>query len=452
MSKLKAVFICQSCTYQSPKWLGKCPECSNWNSFIEEIVSKESRPASSISVAKKNPVCLDDVDFGEATHISTGIGEFDRVLGGGVVPGGLVLIGGEPGIGKSTLLLNMASKISANIERPVLYISGEESLSQIAQRARRLKVNSKKILFHSEISTEEIASIVNQVNPGILIVDSIQTLISSQIASPPGTVSQLREATYELMNLAKSKNLPIFVVGHITKDGSIAGPKILEHMVDAVIYFEGDNQGIYRILRSYKNRFGNTNEVGVFEMGSSGLEEVKNPSEYFLENSNASDYGRAIVCTLEGTRPIFVEVQSLVVENRFGNGRRTTQGVDSNRLNMLVAIAEKYLSMPIGYNDIYTNVVGGLKLTSRDSDLAMLSSLLSSYKSSPIDNKTIFIGELGLSGEIRSVPQVEARIKEAAHLKYSRIITSDQSIKKINTRYPIEIVGISKINNILDFI
>ena len=446
MVKKSSAFICQSCSYQTAKWMGKCPECGSWNSFVEESVV----PAKDLNRAHKRtaqgsetPKLINEIVLEKQFRVVTGMGEFDRVVGGGVVPGSLILIGGEPGIGKSTLLTTIMGKLSCNhTESSVLYVSGEESVNQVAERSKRVGVNANNFYIYNETNWQKILEQINKLKPKFLVIDSIQTTSSSEIDSAPGSVSQIREVTYELMSHVKANGITCFVIGHITKEGSIAGPKILEHMVDTVIYFEGDQFGHYRILRAMKNRFGNTNEVGIFEMKESGLDEVKNPSQYFLDDELQGSYGRSLTCIVEGSRSLFVEIQALVVENKFGNGRRTTQGIDNNRVAMMVAVIEKYFGIPRGFNDIYLNVVGGMKLTTRESDLSIIASLLSSYRSRPLDTGTVFVGEVGLTGEVRSVPHMESRIKEMSQLNYKRVVTSQKTAKELSGKYDIEIVGI----------
>jgi len=374
-------------------------------------------------------------------------------MGGGLAPGRLTLIGGQPGIGKSTLLLSVMSQLAKyNSHEKILYVSGEESESQLASRAKRLGINEENILILNETIWQNILSIINEYKPKFVVIDSIQTTASGDIQSAPGTISQVREVTYELMTHVKAKNITCFIVGHITKEGSIAGPKILEHMVDSVIYFEGDQYGQYRILRANKNRFGDTNEVGIFEMKEEGLLEVPNPSLYFLDDQIKESFGRSLTCILEGTSPLFIEIQALVVENKFGNGRRTTQGLDSNRLSMMVAIVEKYFEIPLGFSDIYLNVVGGFKLSTRESDLSILVGLLSSYKSESIPSDYIFLGEIGLTGEVRPIPLIENRLREIKHMNYKKVFTSLKTAKKYKNAYKgLEIIGLRRASDIRDY-
>lgn len=463
MSKEKSVYICQKCHFQSPKWLGKCPECESWNMFIEEImVSRNSlsTPSSrSSDRLSKVPLQLQDIGIETFEKLHSGISEFDRVLGNGITKGSLTLIGGEPGIGKSTLLGKVAGSLASEKKYKVLYVSGEESLSQVAQRIKRITQNPDSFYVLHENIWQNIKESAKQLRPDVIILDSIQTTLSNEIQSPPGTVSQIREVTYELMNFIKSEQMTAFIVGHITKEGSIAGPKILEHMVDTVIYFEGDQFGHYRLLRAIKNRFGNTNEVGVFEMMDSGLEEVSNPGQYFLQTEIENCHGRCLSCVMEGTRSILIEIQALVVENKFGNGRRTTHGLDHNRLSMMVAVIEKYFSLPLGFNDIYLNVAGGFKVNSRETDLAVIAAILSSYKSNPISSEIVFLGEVGLTGEVRSVPFIENRLKDLGQLNYKKVVVPYSVISKMSLSNQtalldthMEIVGIKQIKELEIFI
>lgn len=454
MAKIKTTFTCQDCGYQTAKWLGKCPDCNQWNSFSEEATFKESKAApKSISGRESKPKTISEIEHEDVHRYYTKIGEFDRVMGSGITIGSLTLIGGEPGIGKSTLLMEVCGKILSEYkEEKILYVSGEESESQVAQRSKRLGVHNDGFYIYNETNWQKILEHVKTLKPKFLVLDSIQTTHSNQIDSAAGTLTQIREVTYELMNFAKAYDLTCFLIGHVTKDGQIAGPKILEHMVDTVIYFEGDQLGQYRMLRVLKNRFGNTNEVGIFEMRETGLVEIKNPSQYFLEQSLPGSYGRSLTCILEGSRSLFVEIQALVVENKFAVGRRTTQGLDSNRVALLVAVIDKYLGIPLSYNDIYVNVVGGMKLSTRENDLSVIASLLSSYFQTPIPNDTLFIGEVGLTGEVRSVPMMEMRLKEVAQMNYKRVITSKRAAEDLKGKYKLELVGITKASELKDLL
>lgn len=438
----KSSYACQQCGHVASKWLGKCPECSSWNSFVEELVPKgNSRKISKKNGDKdKSAVQISQISEENLTRVRSTIGEFDRVVGGGLVPGSVLLIGGEPGIGKSTLLMELSGKLATHDN--VLYISGEESLGQVASRAKRLNVeNSNLYIFHETVLQDVLAE-AKKIKPKYIIIDSVQTSVSNEIDSPPGTVSQIREVTYELINYAKSTETTCFVIGHVTKEGSIAGPKMLEHMVDVVIYFEGDQYGHYRMLRVIKNRFGNVNEVGLFEMKEEGLREVKNPSQFFVDSSYDDSYGRAITTIVEGSRPLFVEIQALVIENKMGNGRRVTHGVDHNRLSMLVAVIEKYFSIPLTFTDIYVNVVGGIKLISRETDLAIMAAILSSLQKRPIREGTILLGEVGLTGEVRPIPLINIRLKEIQQMGHKMAVTSYKDSKEMSKHFDIKLVGL----------
>jgi DNA repair protein RadA/Sms len=454
MAKIKTVFTCQECGYQSAKWLGKCPDCSQWNSFSEEETIKPSKAAPKSTLGRESrPKTIHEIEDEKVQRYKTKIGEFDRVMGGGVTIGSLTLIGGEPGIGKSTLLMEVCGKLlnEYNNEK-ILYVSGEESESQVAQRSKRLGVNNDGFYIFNETNWQKILEQVKELKPKFLVLDSIQTTHSNQVDSSAGTLTQIREVTYELMNFAKAYDLTCFIIGHVTKEGQIAGPKILEHMVDTVIYFEGDQLGQYRMLRVMKNRFGNTNEVGIFEMQEKGLIEIKNPSQYFLEQSLPGSYGRSLTCILEGSRSLFVEIQALVVENKFAVGRRTTQGLDSNRVALLVAVIDKYLGIPLSYNDIYVNVVGGMKLSTRENDLSVIASLLSSYYQKAIPSDTLFLGEVGLTGEVRSVPMMEMRLKEISQMNYKRVITSKRAANDFKDKYQLELIGITKASELKELL
>ncbi|GAB4011226.1 MAG: DNA repair protein RadA [Bdellovibrio sp.] len=452
MSKSKTVFVCVECGFTSPKWLGKCPDCNNWNSLVEEsrFTKKGSLRSDSKSSSEKKLRKI--IELGEVVEqkIETGVNELDRVLGGGIVPGSLTLIGGEPGIGKSTLLLMLCDQISKRLKnKKIIYVSGEESEGQIAGRARRLGITGTNIEVVNETSWESVKQLITNEDISLLIIDSIQTIYNPTLESAPGTVSQIRDVTFEIMNFIKQRETACFIVGHITKDGNIAGPKILEHMVDTVIYFEGDQDGMYRIMRSMKNRYGPTSEIGLFEMQGSGLAEVVNPSKYFVDEDVEKKVGRAITCVLEGTRPLFLEIQALVVENKYGNGRRASQGIDNNRVAMLIAVIEKHLGIPIGFNDIYVNLVGGMKITTRDVDLAVIAALISSFKNVPVPQDAVFVGEVGLAGEIRNVPKMLERYNEIAHFNYKTLVTSSKVEKSVKQKSDAAIYGINSIDSIL---
>lgn len=455
MAKKDTVYICENCGISSLKWAGQCRECSSWNSFIEEKKKNEKAKHKGVNTGnnKNAAQLIEKISAESYKRINTGISEFDRVLGGGIASGSLILVGGEPGIGKSTLLTKVMDNLAKKNEGNVLYVSGEESVGQIANRAKRLGINEESFYVLNETSWQSILGEINRIKPQFVVIDSIQTTVSEDITSPPGTISQIREVTYEIMNQVKSRGINCFIVGHITKDGHIAGPKILEHMVDTVLYFEGDQFGQYRIVRAIKNRFGNTNEVGLFEMKETGLEEVKNPSKYFLDELTKDAYGRSLTCVLEGSRPLFVEIQALVVENKFGSGRRTTHGLDSNRVAMIVAIIEKYLDLSLITSDIYVNVAGGIKLFQRESDLSILASIISSYKKSVIPDGTVFIGEVGLTGEIRKIPQMEKRLNEMGHLNFKTVITGEKAKEEFSDyKYSFEMIGLNSVKDISKYL
>lgn len=430
MPKLRTKFICQQCGGEQNKWVGKCPDCGSWNT-LEEVAdipqspSQQRRPILSgspaIAQGTQTPLILPDVRPLTQERISAGYAEMDRVLGGGLVSGSLVLVGGEPGIGKSTLLLQVAGNISKNTG-PVLYVSGEESIEQVKMRAERLDITGEQLYLLASIELDIIVEAVLRLKPALLIVDSIQTTLSSNISSAPGSISQVRECTLQLMHLAKSTLTPIFIIGHVTKEGTVAGPKALEHIADAVLYLEGERYHIYRLLRGVKNRFGATHEVGVFEMRGDGLVEVPNPSAIFLADRAAGATGSAVVVSMEGTRPILVEVQALVVPSNFGNPRCTTNGIDYSRLLMLLAVLTKRVGMAVGSHDVYANVVGGFTLEEPAIDLGVAAAIASSYREKPVAPDTVLIGEVGLSGELRAVNRLNIRVREAAKLGFKRSI------------------------------
>ena len=446
--KHKTIFACQKCGSQSPKWLGKCPDCGSWNSMIEEAVIK---PINSTPVGERSravPIC--DVPAQSESRVITGIGELDRVLGGGIVPGSLVLIGGDPGIGKSTLLLQAMLNLAANVG-PVLYVSGEESASQTRLRGERLGVSHKKLLVLAENSLEAILAHATSLKPGVMVVDSIQTVWTSALESAPGSVSQVRESAGKLMLLAKGSDIPIFIVGHVTKDGSIAGPRVLEHMVDTVLYFEGDGSHPFRILRAVKNRFGSTNEIGVFEMKQEGLCGVANPSELFLSERPLGVSGSVVTTSLEGSRPLLVELQALVTASSYGVPRRTTIGVDHNRLALLVAVLEKKVGLHLAGQDIFLNAAGGVRLNEPAADLAMIMAVASSHLDKPIDPQTVVLGEVGLAGEVRAVTQPELRIAEAEKLGFSTCIIPVGSKKRLK-KGAIKVEGVSSVQDAMQLL
>ncbi|MBM4764969.1 DNA repair protein RadA [Bacillus sp. B15-48] len=453
MAKRKIKFICQECGYESPKWMGKCPGCGVWNKMVEETetVGTGRRGAFAHSsntgiAAKAMPITK--VETMNEPRIQTELKELNRVLGGGVVKGSLVLIGGDPGIGKSTLLLQVSFQL-AKIGHTVLYISGEESMKQTKLRAERLNITSENLLVYSETNLEEISRTIENLSPDFVIVDSIQTVFHPDVTSAPGSVSQVRESTAELMRIAKTKGIAIFIVGHVTKEGSIAGPRILEHMVDTVLYFEGERHHTYRILRAVKNRFGSTNEMGIFEMKEKGLEEVANPSEIFLEERSQGASGSTVVASMEGTRPVLVEIQALISPTSFGNPRRTATGVDSNRVNLLMAVLEKRVGLLLQNQDAYLKVAGGVKLDEPAIDLAVAVSIASSFRDKPTRATDCIIGEVGLTGEVRRVSRIEQRVQEAAKLGFERIILPENNLGGWKAPEGITLIGVSTIGQTL---
>ncbi|MCX7724419.1 MAG: DNA repair protein RadA [Thermodesulfovibrio sp.] len=453
--KLKRVFQCQSCGYISPKWIGKCPDCGAWNSFIEEVIETENiTKKTNLSRLKGSenikPVSISSINFTLSDRLSTGISELDRVLGGGVVKGSLVLIGGDPGIGKSTLLLQAADNLAKKYGK-VLYVSGEESLTQIKLRAERLGTLSENIFLLSETLVESILDWASEESLSALIVDSIQTVYTEESISAPGSVSQIRESATKFMNFAKQKGIPVFLIGHVTKEGAIAGPRVLEHLVDTVLYFEGDRGYAYRILRSVKNRFGPTNEIGVFEMTATGLVEVENPSMIFL-TEHSQNSGSAITATVEGTRAILTEIQALVTPSNFGMPRRNFIGVDYQRVNLLVAVLEKRGRINLASADIFVNVVGGLKIIEPSSDLAIISAIVSSFRDTPLAEGLVIFGEVGLSGEIRAVSQTEMRLKEASRIGMKHAIIPRSNLEKLKEKFNLKIKGVRSINELIEII
>ena len=447
MAKAKTnVFFCQECGYESAKWMGQCPGCRAWNSFVEEPVVKAASGKASMRVSGNaaKPVTLEEIETSETERISSGMAEFDRVLGGGIVPGSLVLVGGDPGIGKSTILLQVCKNLAA-AGVSTLYVSGEESLKQIKMRAARIGTFTNDVRFMCETSLTEIENTITKENPKVAVIDSIQTMCNEEISSAPGSVSQVRESTSVLMQLAKKQGVMIFIVGHVTKEGTVAGPRVLEHMVDTVLYFEGDRHAAYRILRGVKNRFGSTNEIGVFEMREDGLAEVANPSEYMLSGRPENASGSVVACSMEGTRPILVEIQSLVCRTSFGIPRRTAAGTDFNRVNLLLAVLEKRLNMPLSSCDAYINIAGGIRMNEPAIDLAMVLAIISSYQDKPIDEKTIVFGEVGLSGEVRAVSMARQRVMEAKKLGFRRVILPKVSADSMEAVDGIQLVGVATV-------
>ncbi|AQQ51740.1 DNA repair protein RadA [Planococcus lenghuensis] len=451
MAKKKTKFMCQECGYESPKWMGRCPGCGSWNTMVEEVeVTQAKGPRGAFqhtaTAQKATPIVA--VETKEAPRVQTELEELNRVLGGGIVPGSLILIGGDPGIGKSTLLLQVSAMLANRGER-VLYISGEESIRQTKLRAERLDVTSPELFIYAETNLELLHSTIEETNPKFVIVDSIQTVHHPEVTSAPGSVSQVRECTAELMRIAKTKNIAIFLVGHVTKEGQIAGPRLLEHMVDTVLYFEGERHHTFRILRSVKNRFGSTNEIAIFEMLQGGLKEVLNPSELFLQERADGASGSTIVASMEGTRPILVEVQALVTESSFNYPKRMATGLDQNRISLLMAVLEKRAGMLLQTHDAYIKVAGGVKLDEPAIDLAVLASIVSSFRDKPSRVHDIIIGEVGLTGEIRRVSRIEQRVQEAAKLGFQRAIIPASNLGGWDYPEGIEIIGVENVSEAL---
>jgi DNA repair protein RadA/Sms len=449
----KIIYSCQACGYQTPKWMGKCPDCGTWDSIVEErAAAGPFRNAARIPIPQQTaPVPIDTIDLEQENRLLTGIREFDRVLGGGLVHGTLVLVGGDPGIGKSTLMLQALYGL-ANQGHRVLYVSGEESNQQIRLRSQRLGTVSSELMVVSEVEIDAILAMIPSVQPRVVVIDSIQTMYNGELTSAPGSVSQVRESTVRLMLVAKKTGIPIFLVGHVTKEGAIAGPKLLEHMVDTVLYFEGDRNHIFRILRAVKNRFGSTNEIGVFEMKDQGLDEVANPSAVFLSERPANAPGSAVTASMEGTRPILVELQALASGTSFGTPRRTILGLDSNRVALLAAVMEKQLGMHLMGYDIFMNVAGGVKVIEPAVDLAIVSAIASSFLDKPIANGTIVLGEVGLTGEVRAIAQVDTRVAEAGKMGFNRCVVPEGNFKRIRGIDGIKMAGIKSVSEAVDML
>ena len=440
----KTVFFCQECGYESPKWMGQCPGCKSWNTFVEETVSpNQTKHQEATGRKKAEPVALSEISLDEEDRIHTGIKELDRVLGGGIVQGSMTLVGGDPGIGKSTLLLQVCRNLADQVS--VLYISGEESLKQIKLRAQRIGAFGDRLRLLCETNLDMIRQVIEKEKPTVVVIDSIQTMYNEEVSSAPGSVSQVRESTGVLLQIAKGLGVSIFIVGHVTKDGNVAGPRVLEHMVDTVLYFEGDRHASYRILRGVKNRFGSTNEIGVFEMTDKGLREVSNPSEYMLSGKPEGASGSVVACTMEGTRPMLLEVQALVCRTNFGLPRRTAAGTDYNRLNLLMAVLEKRLNLPLSGYDAYVNIAGGVRLSEPAMDLALVLAVISSYKDVPVSDKTIVFGEVGLSGEVRAVSMAKQRVQEAKRLGFTKVILPKSSMDQVKDIKGIELIGVSAV-------
>lgn len=444
MAKNKQVYFCQECGYESAKWMGQCPGCKSWNSFIEEKVTtsdKRTKRSSEFSM----PAALSEVTISEENRIGTGIKELDRVLGGGIVAGSLSLVGGDPGIGKSTLLLQVCRNL-VNSGYKVLYISGEESLSQIKMRAERIGTFQSELMLLCETELDCMREAIEKTKPEIVIIDSIQTMCCSEISSAPGSVSQVREVTNSLMQISKQQNIAIFIVGHVTKEGVVAGPRTLEHMVDTVLYFEGERSSVYRILRGVKNRFGSTNEIGVFEMQQKGLVEVENPSQIMLNGRPLDASGSVVVCSIEGTRPVLIEIQALVTDTSFNIPRRTSVGIDFNRVNLLMAVLEKRVGMRLSTCDAYVNLAGGMKLGEPAIDLGIVLAITSSYRNRPVDPDTIIFGEVGLTGEVRGISMAEQRIREAEKLGFTTCILPKSNVDALHLSTNIKLIGVSNIS------
>jgi DNA repair protein RadA/Sms len=449
MAKQKTIFVCQSCGYKAPKWLGRCPDCNAWNSFVEEIAETVQKERERRQPAIDKPRRIDSISTDKDIRHKTGLHEFDRTLGGGVVPGSLVLIGGDPGIGKSTLILQTAQKLAQHGLK-TLYVSGEESVQQIKMRADRLAADAHELYLLTGTCLEDIVERLEELDPRVIVVDSIQTVFTESLSSAPGSIGQVREVTSRLMNLAKRSGRAIFLIGHVTKDGAIAGPKVLEHLVDTVLYFEGDGSHMYRILRAVKNRFGPTNEIGVFEMQDHGLEEVGNPSNIFLEERESDVSGSIVVSSMEGSRPLLVEIQALVCNSYLAMPRRTTIGVDPNRVSVLVAVLAKRGGVALSDKDIFINVAGGIKINEPAIDLGIIATAASSFLNKPIPKNTVTFGEVGLSGEIRGVSNTELRLKEAVKLGFSRCVLAQKSLKALKTKPDMKLIGVSTVQEALE--
>ena len=444
--KTSTVFFCQSCGYESPKWMGQCPGCREWNTFVEETVEKKSAAKAHERRAAGGPVCLSSIETKDEERVTTRMQELDRVLGGGIVPGSLVLVGGDPGIGKSTLLLQVCQKL-ADDGHEVLYISGEESLKQIKLRAERIGQFSDKLRLFCETNLELIGDTIRSSKPEVVIIDSIQTMYNEDVSSAPGSVSQVRESTSVLMQLAKGLGISIFIVGHVTKEGTVAGPRVLEHMVDTVLYFEGDRHASYRILRAVKNRFGSTNEIGVFEMRETGLTEVENPSQFMLNGRPEEASGSIVACSMEGTRPILLEIQALVARSQLAMPRRTAAGMDYNRVSLLLAVLEKRLNLHLSGSDVYVNIAGGIRINEPAINLGVVLAIVSSSRDRAIDEKVLAFGEVGLSGEVRAVSQAAQRVQEAKKLGFTTVILPEVCREQIGEVKGVRLIGVRSVGD-----
>ncbi|MBS5864040.1 MAG: DNA repair protein RadA [Clostridium sp.] len=442
--KAKTIFVCNECGYESAKWMGKCPACNSWNTFFEEKISTKVESGKREKKIQEAPKPLNSFVGQDAQRTSTGYAELDRVLGGGLVKGSLVLVGGEPGIGKSTLILQLCDKVKG--EGKVLYVSGEESAEQIKLRADRLNIKNDDILFLGETDIDIIDQNIEELNPKLVIIDSMQTMYSEEISSAPGSVSQVREITSRIMKICKSRKITTIIIGHVTKDGNIAGPRVLEHMVDTVLYIEGERYFSYRMIRGVKNRFGSTNEVGMFEMQEKGMVEITNPSSILISEREDNPSGSVVVATVEGTRPLLVELQALVTQSVFGLPRRTANGIDYNRLTLLVAVMEKKAGFMLGNQDVYLNVVGGIKVNEPALDLGIILATASSFKNVSIPKGVIALGEVGLTGEVRTINMMEKRLKEAERLGFKKCIIPENNKKLLKESYKLDIIGVKNIN------
>ncbi|MCR5778676.1 MAG: DNA repair protein RadA [Lachnospiraceae bacterium] len=454
--KKKTAFFCQSCGYESSKWMGQCPACHKWNTMVEETVTKSSgstndRIKNSIDATRVRPATLASIEMVSEDKITSGIGELDRVLGGGIVKGSMLLVGGDPGIGKSTLLLQVCRNVSG-AGHEILYVSGEESLKQIKMRAVRLGDFTDNLKLLSETNLDTITDIIINTKPEMVVIDSIQTMFNETIQGAPGSVAQVRETTGVLLKIAKTLGISIFIIGHVTKEGAVAGPRVLEHMVDTVLYFEGDTKGAYRILRGVKNRFGSTDEIGVFEMNEQGLREVKNPSEFMLSGRPENASGSVVTCCMEGSRPLLVEIQALVCDTNFGFPRRQATGTDYNRVNLLMAVLEKRVGMRLSNSDAYVNIAGGMKINEPSLDLGIVMAVASSFRNRPIDESMICFGEVGLSGEVRAVSQVAQRVSEAERLGFKTVVLPEASLSSVKASDKIKLIGVKNLVDAMELI